>query len=131
MSYDFVQVLTRPPSVPPQLPPVPQRKVDAVANWLQCGQRWPEATAKLLVLLVALWERHEGLPVKGYRVLIAEHIGFSRSLVDVAISQRTAEGLITKRIETVPGMVKQRRSSVSRLYFDPSDELVAVVQGAN
>jgi len=51
-------------------------------------------------------------------------------LVDVAISQRRAQGIINVVIETRQGAVKQRASVVTDKFLEPSAELLAVVEAA-
>lgn len=112
------------------LPVIDPHAVVAVTEWLfsrETMQRRPEATAKLLVLAVKLHQIRRPWPT---RPAVAGHLGVSLPLVDVAISQRRASGLLKMVIETTRGHVKQRASVVTQRFLEPSDELIKVVEDA-
>ena len=103
--------------------------MQAVVEYLQSlehSQRRPEATARLLVLVVKLYLARIPWPS---RPVVAGHLGVSLPLVDVAISQRRAQKLIKVVIETVRGRVKRRDSVITHRYIEPCPELLRVVEG--
>jgi len=109
------------------LPEIRDEEITAVTEWLQSRertQRRPEATAKLLILAVKLYRTRTPWPT---RPAIAEHLGVSLPLVDVAISQRRAEGLIKVVIETTQGHVRQRKSVITHKFIEPCEELAQIV----
>lgn len=112
------------------LPRVTAAEVDAVVDYLQSferTQRRPEATAKLLVLAVKLHQKHVPWPS---RPAVAAHLDVSLPLVDVAISQRRAQGIIKVVIETTQGHVRKRPSVITHRYIEPSPSLVEAVEKA-
>ena len=112
------------------LPAISSHEINVVTDWLYSQermQRRPEATAKLLILAVKLHKTHSPWPT---RPAIAKHLGVSMPLVDVAVSQRRAQGLITLAIETTRGFNRQRVSVVTHRFVVPSDELIKLVEKA-
>ena len=104
--------------------------IEKVTDWLynqERMQRRPEATAKLLVLVCNLYRRRIPWPT---RPAVAQALGVSMPLIDVAISQRRAQKLIEVVIETKQGHVKQRASVITEKYIEPCAELLKVVEDA-
>lgn len=119
---------TKPKNLP--LPSVMSHETDAVVEYLQSlehSQRRPLATARLLVLAVKLHLIGQPWPT---RPELAKHLGVSLPLVDVAISQRRAQGLITVVIEAKAGRVKGRQSTVTHRFIEPCPTLIAAVKSA-
>jgi len=86
--------------------------------------RPPEATAAFLVLCVKLHQ--EGSPFPP-RADAARHLGCSVALIDMALSQRLATGDITIELQTTPGMVKRRLSTIRHRMVRPSEEIIKLV----
>jgi hypothetical protein len=105
-------------------------ETDAVVEYLlslEHSQRKPQATARLLVLAVKLHLTRQPWPT---RPELAKHLNVSLPLVDVAISQRRAQGLITVLIECKMGGVKGRQSTVTHKFIEPCATLIAAVKNA-
>jgi hypothetical protein len=118
------------PGEPETLPPVNSYVINGITDWLygrERMQRRPEATAKVLWLVCTLHKERIPWPT---RPAVSNHLGVSMPLVDVAISQRRADGLLTVVIETKRGHVKQRASVVTDKYIEPSEELFKVFRDA-
>ena len=112
------------------LPVISPHEINVVTDWLygrEKMQRRPEATAKLLILAVKLHRTRTPWPT---RPAIAEHLGVSMPLVDVAVSQRRSEGLLDLVIETTRGFNRQRASVITHRYVEPCDELIKLVEKA-
>ena len=112
------------------LPVISSHEITVVTDWLygrERMQRRPEATAKLLILAVKLHKTHTPWPT---RPAVAKHLGVSMPLVDVAISQRRAAGLLDLVIETTRGFNKQRQSVITHRYIEPCEELIKLVEKA-
>ena len=112
------------------LPNILSSEVQAVVNYLQLlehSQRQPEATARLLVLVVKMHHTHTPWPTRGE---VARHLGISMPLVDVAISQRQAQGLIRVVTKYAQGFVKRRGSVIMQKFVIPSPDLIAAVESA-
>ena len=115
---------------PETLPPVNSYVINEITEWLygrKRMQRRPEATAKVLWLVCMLHKDRIPWPT---RPAVSGHLGVSMPLVDVAISQRRADGLLTVVIETKRGHVKQRASVVTDKYIEPSEELFKIFRDA-
>jgi hypothetical protein len=120
----------KPQAIPVTLPSIDPFVVEAVTDWLysrETMQRRPEATAKVLVLAVKLHQIRQPWPT---RPAVAEHLQVSLPLVDVAVNQRRASGLLKIAVATHKGNVKKRKSVITLRYLEPSAELIKVVEEA-
>lgn len=118
-------------SSPPPMPAIDDRDAAVIVDFLQHlqpTQRSPEASAKVLAFIVTLHLRELAWNTWS-REAIATHLDVSLPLVDVCLSQRRAQGLITKTIRAVQGKVRRRPSTVSLIFMVPSSELLGVVLG--
>ena len=112
------------------LPPISPYVLTTMTEWLygrERMQRRPEATAKVLCLVCALHRDRRPWPT---RPAVAKALDVSMPLVDVAISQRRADGLLTVVIETKQGHVKQRASVITEKFIKPCEELFKIYRDA-
>lgn len=112
------------------LPEVSEYVAEQLAAYIQSieqMQRLPTSTAKVLVLSVLLHRKNQPWPT---RQEVADHLGVSRPLVDMVVSQRSATGHIEVLIETKQGFVARRPSVIRERYIKPSDEIIKVVTDA-
>ena len=112
------------------LPEVSDYVAEQLAAYIQSieqMQRTPTGTAKVLVLSVLLHRKKQAWPT---RQDVADHLGVSRPLVDMVVSQRSATGHIDVLVETKQGFVARRPSVIRERYIVPSDEIIKVVADA-
>lgn len=112
------------------LPVVTEYETRALAEWLHSReqmQRRPEATAKVLILAVKLARANLPWPT---RQEVAQHLGVSRPLVDMVLSQRTATSHLEVVIVTTMGNVAKRPSVRRERHVKPCDDIIKVVTNA-
>lgn len=122
--------LGRVPTPPVVLPDVTY-EADILATWLketEAPQRRPEATAKILALIVKL--HLDGMKPWPTRRQVQAHLGVSLPMIDVVLSQRQASGQLTVWTRTVEGNVVQRLSVITLRFIQPSQELINIVVDA-
>jgi hypothetical protein len=112
------------------LPQVSEFVAQQLAEWIQSHeqmQRLPTGTAKVLILATLLHRKRQPWPT---RQEVADHLGVSRPLVDMVVSQRSATGHIEVLIKTKQGFVARRPSVIRERYVVPSGGVTRVVEEA-
>lgn len=110
-----------------------EHAVEKLANVLRDrsgSQRTPDQTARVLVLLVKMWQSRPPIPFPS-RDQVKDHLGVSLSCVDVVLSYRQGTGDISIAYETTRGNVARRpHSTVRRRFVVPSREIQGIVNSA-
>lgn len=109
----------------PPLPKLSRTSVMAIEDYLTKqfnSKRPPEVAAKVLALVVELWERDEPFPMRAH---VAHDLGCSKWGVDAVLNTALERELITIRIGTETSTkTVHRPACVQDRYFTPSDELI-------
>jgi hypothetical protein len=123
----------RPPPPKVNLPDISEYAVEKLANVLRersQAQRLPDQTARVLVLLVAMWQSSPPIPFPD-RKQVAAHLGVSVPCVDVTLSYRQGTGDISVAYTTAQGNVGGRlHSTIRQRFVIPSDEIRRIVNDA-
>lgn len=118
---------------PQRLPKVSEFVANYVAQELynrEVMQRTPINTAKVLVFAVLMHRTTETRRAWPIRQEVADHLGVSKALLDMVISQRSATGHLELNIVSEPGSVADRPSIIKVRYVKPSQELTRWVEDA-
>lgn len=111
--------------VHPPLPPVPQKLIDDVQEWLMTTyemKRPPTVAAAVLAFVMILHARGEPFPM---REDVAYHLGCTAWGIDAALSLALAREVLTIRIETEESTaIEQRRGVIRYRHYIPSDEML-------
>lgn len=117
----------QPKTALPQVSEFVAQQLAAYIQSIEQMQRTPIGTAKVLVLATLLHRKGEPWPT---RQEAADHLGVSRPLVDMVVSQRSATGHIEVLIEVKSGYVARRPSVIRERHIRPSHEIIRVVEDA-
>jgi hypothetical protein len=117
--------------LPPRLSLGQEHETASVLQALYGCQRTPHAATRVLALVIQI--SRKDLPFIGRQRdhlslnRIAGHLGISTPALYSVLNKAQADGLITKRIGTMPGNVSARSSVVSVVYYNPTPSLNALI----